>query len=112
MKVIFVIDIISNFYLLFELFPTNCDILGSGLHEILKDIYKAIEIATPILVIALCTMDVAKAVAAQDEKDMNVAQARIIKRIIIGLAIFLMPTLLDAILKVAGFATGICDIGL
>ena len=91
---------------------TNCpSVLGPDLTEVLKDIYKAIQIAVPILVILLCSVDILKAVTAQEEKDMSAAVARSVKRVIIGFAIFFVPILIDAILDLAGLASGTCHIG-
>lgn len=86
--------------------------LGKGVQDILSELYTVVEIATPILVVLLCTIDMAKAVIAQDDNEMKKSQSRSIKRLIIGLAIFLVPTVLDALLKLAGLAEGICKIGL
>ena len=91
---------------------TDCEsVLGAELTEVLRDVYKAIQIAVPILVILLCSVDILKAVTAQDEKDMSAAISRSIKRVIIGLAIFFVPILIDAILDLAGLASGTCHIG-
>lgn len=108
--------IINNTNILWG-FPTkgNCTILGQGkgsLSDILIEIYDVILIAVPILVIVLCTVDIAKAVIAQDEKDMKAAQAKAIKRLIIGVAIMFVPLLLDTILKLAGIGSGVCHIGI
>lgn len=91
---------------------TDCkSILGDDLTKVLKEIYSIVQIAIPILVILLCTVDIVKAVAAQDEKDMQAAQARAIKRVIIGMAIFFVPLILDILLDLAGVASGTCGIG-
>ena len=91
---------------------TDCQsVLGEQLTDVLKDIYKVIQIAIPILVILLSSVDILKAVTAQDDKDMSAAVSRSIKRVIIGLVIFLVPILIDAILDLAGLASGTCHIG-
>ena len=91
---------------------TDCpSVLGADLTDVLKDIYKAIQIAIPILVILLCSVDILKAVTAKDEKDMSAAVSRSIKRVIIGFAIFFVPILIDAILDLAGLVSGTCHIG-
>lgn len=91
---------------------TNCDsVLGDKLTSVLKEVYMAMQIAVPILVILLCSVDILKAVTAQNEKDMSAAGIRSVKRIIIGFAIFFIPILIDAILDLAGLASGTCHIG-
>ncbi len=109
--------IANNFYNLISILPQECSLLngntnGESMQDILNELYLIVEIATPILVVLLCTIDIAKAVIAQDDNEMKKSQSRSIKRLIIGLAIFLIPTLLDALLKLAGLAQGICKIGL
>lgn len=91
---------------------TDCgSVLGDDLTKVLQDIYRAMQIAIPILVLALCSVDIVKAVIAQDEKDMQAAQMRAIKRVIIGMAVFFVPLILDVLLDLAGLATGTCHIG-
>ena len=91
---------------------TDCDsVLGPDLTSVLQDIYGAIQIAVPILVILLCSVDIARAVIAQEEKDMKAAQAKAIKRIIIGLVIFFVPLIIDVLLDLVGLASGTCNIG-
>ena len=107
------IDFLTNdLNVLISILPQECNLLGTGVQEILNELYRIVEIATPILVVLLCTVDMAKAVVAQDDNEMKKSQARSIKRLIIGLAIFLVPTVLDALLKLAGLAEGICKVGL
>lgn len=89
----------------------DCSVLGTDFTKILKEVFMWIQIATPCLVIILCTVDVVQAVIAQEEKSMKEAQRRIIKRVMIGVAIFFVPILLDILLDFAGLATGTCGIG-
>lgn len=56
-------------------------------------------------------MDIAKGVIAQDDKATRAALSSAVKRVIIGVAIFFTPLLLDFTLKMAGFASGTCSIG-
>lgn len=102
--------IISNIQTL-GLIAGDCNYLGDKTTEVLKDIYTAIRIAVPALVILLCAVDMLKAVIAQDDKEMQSALSRSLKRIIIGLAIFFIPTILDVILDLVGIANGTCSIG-
>ncbi len=103
--------IANNLNSLIAILPQDCNLLGSGVQGILNQIYRLVEIATPILTILLITIDMVKAVVAQDDNEMKKSQERSIKRLIVGLAIFLVPTLLDAILKLGGLAAGTCGIG-
>ncbi len=91
---------------------TDCgSILGEDLTAVLQDIYRAMQVAIPVLVTALCTVDIVKAVAAQDDKDMEAAKSKAIKRIIIGVAVMFVPLIIDFLLDLAGLASGTCHIG-
>ena len=103
--------VINNVNSLFSLLPQDCSLFGSGVQGILNQLYKLVEIATPIITILLITVDMVKAVVAQDDNEMQKSQSRSVKRLIIGLAIFLVPTVLDAVLKLGGLAAGVCGIG-
>lgn len=108
------LDLMSNLFNILGIFTnvSDCDAsLGPKTIEVLHDVYRAVQIAIPILVMALCTVDIVRAVAAQDEKDMQAAQMRALKRVIIGLVVFFVPLLLDVILGLAGLASGTCGIG-
>ena len=103
--------IMNNIYSLFSILPQECGLLGEGVQAILTQLYRLVEIATPIITILLITVDMVRAVIAQDDGEMEKAQSRSVKRLIIGLAIFLVPTILDALLKLGGLAAGICGVG-
>lgn len=91
---------------------TDCgSILGEDLTNVLQDVYRAMQVAIPILVTALCTVDIVKAVAAQDDKDMEAAKSRALKRLIIGVTVMFIPILIDFLLDLAGLASGTCHIG-
>lgn len=89
----------------------DCSVLGTEFTKILKEVFTWIQIATPCLVLILCTVDMASAVIAQEEKNMQAALGRTVKRVMIGVAIFFVPLLLDMLLDLAGIATGTCGIG-
>lgn len=69
------------------------------IHQVL-DIPK---IVVPILIIVLGTLDFAKAVLASKEDEMRKSQATFIKRVLIGITIFFVPTILDIIMYFADF---------
>ena len=68
---------------------SDCSLLGVKFQELLDDVFGWIQLAVPVLVVLLCSFDIAKAVIAQNEKDMQIARTTAIKRIIIGIVIFL-----------------------
>lgn len=94
-----------------SILSAECSILDGGMYELLQYLIKVVMIVVPILVVVLVIVDLVKAVTAGKEDEMKAAQAKAIKRIIIGLVIFFIPLLVDVVLKIAGFASGICEIG-
>lgn len=90
---------------------SDCSVLGKEFTNVLNDIFTWIQVATPCLVLVLCCTDILKAVIAQEEKDMKVALSRTVKRVMVGVAIFFLPMLLNFILYMAGIASGTCKIG-
>lgn len=89
----------------------ECSLLGKDLQDILNEVFTWIQIAVPCLVFVLCSVDMAQAVISQEEKSIKSAQSKCIKRLLIGVAIFFAPTLLNILLLIAGMTTGTCGIG-
>lgn len=89
----------------------DCTLLGAELTAILKDVFMWVEISIPVVAIVLCTVDLTQAVIAQDEGAIKKAQNKCIKRIIVGIAIFFVPVLLDILLTYGGNIIGTCGIG-
>lgn len=105
--------IINNLSILDLNLPSaaDCSVLGTQFQSILDEVFGWIQLATPCLVLVLCSVDIAKGVIAQDDKATSAALSSAVKRVIIGVAIFFVPILLDFILMMAGFASGTCKIG-
>lgn len=89
----------------------SCSVLGTEFKSILNEVFGWIQIATPCLVILLCSVDFASAVISQEEKNMQAALSKVVKRVMIGVAIFFVPIIVDILLDLAGIATGTCGIG-
>ena len=89
----------------------SCSVLGTEFQSILNEVFGWIQIATPCLVILLCSVDFASAVISQEEKNMQAALSKVVKRVMIGVAIFFVPIIVDILLDLAGIATGTCGIG-
>ncbi len=85
--------IIKNINILAE-----CGIFNPSMYNLLSDWYQWILISVPIIVVVLCTVDIAKAVIAQDDKEIKKAQASVLKRLIIGVIIFFIPIILNLLL--------------
>ena len=85
----------------------TCDgIFGSkddpaSLRYMINDILMYPKIIVPALVIGLGAIDFAKAVIASEESEMKKAQKTFIKRVLIGLCIFLVPAIMNVIMYLA-----------
>ena len=89
----------------------NCDdLLGSeDLKSLLKYLLTLFKILVPGLLIGLGTVDFAKAIFSGSEDSMKKAQNKFIKRVIIAVAIFLVPSVLKLILSIANGIWGNID---
>ena len=65
------------------------------------------KILVPLLIIVFGMIDFAKAVTASDEKAINKATASLIKRVIAGVVVFFIPTLVMAGIGVLEITNGI-----
>jgi len=99
--------IISNFILLLDV---TCEsVLGQDMINLLQDLFAAIKIVVPLLVLVLITVDMVKAVLAGNDDQIKKAQSAAIKRLIVGVALFFLPNLVNLILEIAGLY-GTCGI--
>ena len=85
------------------------EVLGEDLVALLQDLVNIVKIAIPIILIVLGTLDFGKAILSSDENEMKKAQGTFIKRLIIAVAIFLIPSLLGVILDIANNIWGNID---
>ena len=88
---------------------TDCvGILGNPNNEdsvawLLQQILNYIKILGPILVVILSSLDFAKAIIASDDESMKKAEKKLMIRLILAVALFLVPTLVDVMLDLFGF---------
>lgn len=73
--------------------------------------YIIIRVIVPILIVVLCTKDLVGAVVSQKAEDMQKAQKTLVTRIIIGVIIMILPTIIDALWNLANITYGTCGIG-
>ena len=90
---------------------SDCSILGSDLQELLNEAFTIIKICVPILCVVLISIDILSAVTSGDEKNIKEAQNKAVKRLMIGVVIFFIPTFVNLLLKWIGLASGTCGIG-
>ena len=89
----------------------ECDaILGSTQDEesvawLLQQVLNYIRILGPILVVILSSIDFAKSIMANDDDSMKKAQKKLMIRLILAVALFLVPTLVTVLLNIFGITT-------
>ena len=79
-------------------------LIDSSTKKLINDILKYPRYAVPAIIIVLGSLDFFKAVIAGKEDEMKKAQRTFIKRVIIGVAVFLVPLLVNVIIWFANLA--------
>lgn len=82
------------------------DSSSKKLLDMIKFAINIVKIAIPILLIGLGILDFAKAIFQGKEDEMKKAQEKFMKRIIIGVCLFLVPTILKIILTIGNSVWG------
>lgn len=78
----------------------DCDgILGTILIDDISEILTWIRISVPILIIILGSLDFVSAILSDDQKQLSKATSKFIKRCIIGIIIFFLPSLIMLLLS-------------
>lgn len=103
---------LNEFYILANAFKfsDSCDVLGDEFISILNDAWGIIMVVVPIVLVVMIILDMTKAITAGDEKDIKSAQKNAIIRIVIGVSIYFLPMIVNAILHLAGIGSGTCGI--
>ena len=72
--------------------------------------WTALRVVTPVLLVILITKDMVQAVMAGEEKQIKEAQSNAVKRIIVGIIIMFVPTIVNLILDLMGKGLDTCGI--
>ena len=72
-----------------------------SIRYLLETVLQYVRIIVPILIILMGTLDLGKAVLANKEDQIKKAQTDFIKRVIIGVAVFFVPLLVDVVMWLA-----------
>lgn len=86
---------------------------NEGVHssiKIISAVISIVKIAVPLIIIVLGMIDFFKAVTSDDEKAISKATQSLIRRLISGVIIFFIPSLLWALLNVIDITDGIHDL--
>ena len=79
---------------------TGCELIPTKIMEYINEAMSIIRIAVPALLVGLIIFDFASALFASSEEKMKKAQGKVIKRIIIAIVIFFVPTLINLVLNI------------
>ena len=82
-----------------DLFTGNED--SEKMLKIIKMLFTLSRISIPLIIIGMGSMDFVKCIFSGNEDGMKKAQSKFMKRILIGVVIFLVPSLLQYILEIA-----------
>lgn len=90
-------------------YETGCGIFGNTIVGIIKNIYGYFKWIIPTLIVILSMLDFFKVVGTGKDDDFKKAQNNLIKRIILGIVFFLIPTLISMIINFSGITESIED---
>lgn len=91
-------------------------ILGSTEDEesvawLLQQLLNYVKILGPILVVILSSLDFAKAIITSDDENMKKSEKKLVIRLVLAIALFLIPTLVSVLLDTFGITTdAICGL--
>lgn len=77
------------------------DLISDDMQKIINEYMGWIRVLVPIAIIVLGTIDFVKAVFASKEDEMKKAQSTFMKRLIIGIIIFFIPTVVNIVIYLA-----------
>lgn len=83
----------------------NCNGIGPVVRLVRDGVFPIIQIGIPILLILFGTIDLGKAVIANDDKAIKGATSSLIKRAIAAIAVFFVPFLVSVVFGWIGNAT-------
>lgn len=73
--------------------------------DLTRDAWFIIRVAAPVLLIIYGAIDFGKAVMASEEKEIKKSVDTFIKRLVICIALFLLPTIVDLVVGIAGYGS-------
>ena len=80
------------------------ELFDQSVIDLINQILRYPRYIVPGIILALGTLDLFKAVIAGKEDEMKKAQRTFIKRVIIGVCVFLVPVIINAIIWLANIA--------
>lgn len=84
---------------------SNCYGFDSLIKVIKDGVFPVIQIAIPIILLVLCTLDLGKAVIGSDDKENKKIIKRLLRRCVYAILIFFMVTFINLIFTMIGTIT-------
>ena len=83
---------------------------SANIWQLLGKVINIFKIVIPIIIVLLAMVDLGKAVMAGEEKEIKTAQKMLIKRLIYGVVIFFVVTLVQTVFGLVGsnLTNGVC----
>ena len=78
--------------------------IPAGIPAFTRGLYNLVKLIVPVAIIIFGMLDFTKAVMASKEQDMKEYQQKFIRRVITGVAIFLVLAIVNALLRAANFS--------
>lgn len=75
---------------------------SANIWELIGNLINIIKIVIPIVIVILAMLDLGKAVMAGEEKEIQAAQKMLIKRLIYGVVIFFVVTIVQVVFNLIG----------
>ena len=110
--IVLIIALIIGINGVFAADSANCEaIFGSktdpnSVRYFINEILQIPKIIVPIIIIIYGMIDFSKAVLASKEDEMRKAQTTFVKRVLIGIGVFLVPVIVDLLMGLADIALG------
>ena len=82
---------------------------SANIWQLVGNVINIIKIVIPIIIVILAMIDLGKAVMAGEEKEIKEAQKMLVKRLIYGVVIFFVVTLVQVVFNLVGSASADYD---
>lgn len=93
-----------------EVYEADCSLLDGTVINMLNKILNIFRIVAPILALVFSSADFLKAVAGGAKEELKNAGTRLLKRLIIVVLLFFVPTIIKLLLEITGNSSGTCGV--
>ena len=80
----------------------GCEIFGDTLVDVIRQIYGYFKWIIPVLIVVLSMLDFVKVVGTGKDDDFKKAQSNLLKRVVLGIIFFIVPTLISLVINFSG----------